>query len=154
MQDIVSIRATQLPAPPAWALLQRELIRTLSAAAEFKVRKYSERGGVTYYADDVDDIYEMIYNWGDFYAIGGDEKVLDLALAHWTAATRFGDDSIVSRVHPRFTAQVHKEYYGLVPPGDAEWHHKGEGNLAFYGFGLADPTISENVRRAKRFASF
>ena len=96
----------------------------------------------------------MIYNWGDFYAIGGDEKVLDLALGHWNAATRFGDDSIVSRVHPRFTAQVHKEYYGLVHPGDAEWHHKGEGNMAFYGFGLANPTISENVRRAKRFASF
>ena len=154
MQDIVSIRATQLQAPPAWALLQRKLIRAMSEAAELKVRKYSERGGVTYYADDVDDIYEMIYNWGDFYAIGGDEKVLDLALGHWNAATRFGDDSIVSRVHPRFTAQVHKEYYGLVHPGDAEWHHKGEGNMAFYGFGLANPTISENVRRAKRFASF
>ena len=57
MQDIVSIRATQLQAPPAWALLQRKLIRAMSEAAELKVRKYSERGGVTYYADDVDDIY-------------------------------------------------------------------------------------------------
>ena len=28
-----------------------------------------------------------------------------------------------------------------------------EGNTAFYHFGLADPTISENVRRARRFAA-
>ncbi len=152
--DMVSIMATRIAPPPAWALLERELIRTMDEAAELKVRKYSEHGGVTYYADDVDDIYEMIYNWGDFYAIGGNQTVLELALEHWNAATRFGDDSIVSRVHPRFTPQVNKEYYGLVHPGDAEWHHKGEGNMAFYGFGLADPTISENVRRAKRFASF
>ena len=154
MSDVPSITATQTTAPPVWALLERELIRTMDEAAELKVRKYSQRGGVTYYADDVDDIYEMIYNWGEFYAIGGGERVLDLALDHWNAGTRFGDDSIVNRVHPRFTPQVNKEYYGLVHPGDAEWHHKGEGNMAFYGFGLADPTISENVRRARRFASF
>ena len=154
MAELVSIKATKVAPPPVWALLERELIRTMDEAAELKVQRYSEHGGVTYYADDVDDIYEMIYNWGDFYAIGGGEKVLDLALDHWNAGTRFGDDSIVSRVHPRFTPQVNKEYYGLVHPGDAEWHHKGEGNMAFYGFGLADPTISENVRRSRRFASF
>ena len=153
--DLPTIAVDRRPAaPPQWALLQRQLIEVMEQAAELKVRKYSERGGVPYYADDVDDLYEMIYNWGLFYAIGADERVLDLALQHWNAVTRFGDDQIVGRVHDRFTPQVHREYYGLAHPGDAEWHHKGEGNMAFYHFGLADPTISENVRRSRLFASF
>jgi hypothetical protein len=149
-----TITATELSTLPTWALLERQLIEVMEQAAELKVSKYSERSGVPYYADDVDDLYEMIFNWGLFYAMGANERVLELALQHWNAVTRFGDDRIVSRVHDRFTQQVHKEYYGLVHPGDAEWHHKGEGNMAFYHFGLADPTISENVRRSRLFASF
>ncbi len=152
--NIPTISATQTTTPPPWALLERQLIDVMEQAAELKVRKYSERSGVPYYADDVDDLYEMIFNWGLFYAIGADQRVLELALQHWNAVTRFGDESIVSRTHDRFTQQVYKEYYSLAHPGDAEWHHKGEGNMAFYHFGLADPTISENVRRAKLFASF
>ena len=41
----------------------------------------------------------------------------------------------------------------MATPGGSEWYHKGEANMAFYHFGLADPTISENVRRARRFAA-
>ena len=152
--DLPTVRATTPSPPPTWALLERQLIDVMEQAAELKVRKYSERGGVPYCSDDVDDLWEMIYNWGLFYAIGADERILDLTLQHWNAVTRYGDDSIVSRVHARFTPSVHREYYGLVHPGDAEWHHKGEGNMAFYHLGLADPTISENVRRARLFASF
>ena len=154
LPDLPTIAATQPTSPPTWALLQRQLFEVMERAAELKVRKYSERGGVPYYADDVDDLYEMIYNWGLFYAMGADERILELALQHWNAVTRFGATDIVSRVHDRFTQQVHREYYGLIHPGDAEWHHKGEGNMAFYHFGLADPTISENMRRARHFASF
>ena len=154
LPNMPTIAATAIAPPPPWALLERELIEVMEQAAELKVRQYSERGGVPYYADDLDDLYEMIYNWGLFYAMGADERVLDLALQHWNAVTRFSDDSIVGRVHDRFTPSAHKEYYGPVHPGDAEWHHKGEGNMAFYHFGLAAPTISENVRRSRLFASF
>ena len=152
--DLPTILANQRATPPKWARLERQLIEVMEQAAQLKVRRYSERGGVPYYADDIDDLYEMIYNWGLFYAMGADQCVLDLAQQHWNAVTRFGDDRIVSRVHDRFTPQVHREYYGLAHPGDAEWHHKGEGNMAFYHFGLADPTISENLRRSRLFASF
>ena len=71
----------------------------------------SQRVSVPYYADDLDDLYEMIYNWGLFYAMGGGEKILNLTLQHWNAVTRFGDN-------------------GLVHPGDAEWHHAGEDGQA------------------------
>ena len=144
----VGVKATEISAPPGWALLQRQLIGAINMAAPLMLKKYTEPGGVPYYADAVDDLYELFYNWGLFYAIGGDDKMLDRALQQWNAITRFSDDNLVSRVHPRFTPQIHNEYYNST-----EWHHQGEGNMLFYDFGVANPAISENVRRAKRFAS-
>ena len=133
--------------------MERQLIKAMEEAAPLMVKKYAEPGGALYFADDLDDLYERFYNWGLFYAMGADESLLHMALQQWNASTRISDDSIVHRVHPRFKQQVHNEYYNLAQPGAAEWHHLGEGNMAFYDFGVADPTISENVRRARRFAA-
>ncbi len=153
LPGMVEVRATRVSPPPGWALLQRRLMRLMEDAAQPMVDKYAEKGGAFYYADDVDDLYERAYNWGLFYAMGADRKVLDLGLQQWHATTRFFSDDIVSRVHPRFQPQIHHEYYNLASAGANEWYHQGEGNMAFYHFGLADPTISENVRRARRFAA-
>ena len=153
LAGMVEVRATRKSPPPGWALLQRRLMRLMEDAVQPMVDKYAEKGGAFYYADDVDDLYESAYNWALFYAMGADRKVLDLGLQQWHATTRFFSDDIVSRVHPRFQAQIHHEYYNLASAGANEWYHQGEGNMAFYHFGLADPTISENVRRAKRFAA-
>lgn len=150
---MVSVKATELSAPPAWALTERNLISLMEEAAPMLLEKYAEPGGALYFADDLDDLYERIYNWGLFYAIGADERLLEMALLCWNASTRITSDEIVHREHPRFSQQVHREYYNLVQPGAAEWHHLGEGNMAFYDFGVANPTISENVRRAKQFAA-
>ena len=152
--EMVSIEATELSPPPAWALIQRQLMSLMEEAAPMMVKKYSEPGGALLWADDLDDFYEAFYNWGLFYAMGADESLLDMALTAWNASTRISDESIVHRKHPRFKQSVHREYYSLANPGDAEWHHKGEGNMAFYDFGVACPTISENVRRAKQFAGW
>ena len=149
---MASVRATEITAPPGWALLERSLLDAMDEAAPKMVAKYSERGGAMYFADDLDDLYERVCDWGLVHAIGGGDVILDLALQEWNAVTRFSDLSIVSRDHPRFHQQITNEYYNLEVPGGAEWHHEGEGNQAFYNFGLADPTISENVRRARRFA--
>jgi len=150
---MIEIKATRVSPPAGWALLQRKLMKLMEDAVQPMVDKYAERGGAFYFADDVDDLYERAYNWGLFYAMGADRKVLDLGLQSWNATTRFFADDIVSRVHPRFEPQIHNEYYNLAAAGANEWYHQGEGNTAFYHFGLADPTISENVRRAKRFAA-
>ena len=150
---MVSVKATELSAPPAWALTERNLISLMEEAAPMLLEKYAEPGGALYFADDLDDLYERIYNWGLFYAMGADERLLEMALLCWNASTRITSDEIVHREHPRFSQQVHREYYNLAQPGAAEWHHLGEGNMAFYDFGIANPTISENVRRAKQFAA-
>ena len=153
---LVSIKATEITPPPGWALMERNLIGLMEEAAPMMVKKYTEPGGALYYAEDFDDLYEQFYNWGLLYAIGGDECLLDLALQEWNATTRISDDSFNHRLrHNNFTKvfrpSMHNEFWNLEQA--AEWHHLGEGNMAFYDFGVACPIISENVRRARRFAA-
>ena len=151
---LTTIKATEISAPPAWALLERQLMNLMEEAAPLMIKKHTEPGGAFLFSDDLDDLYEACYNWGLFYAMGADESLLDMALTAWNASTRISDEGIVHRKHPRFTQSAYREYYSLAHPGDAEWHHKGEGNMAFYDFGLACPTVSENVRRSKQFAGW
>ncbi len=156
LPDMATIKATRVSPPPAWALLERELIDLMNESAQAYVRKYAEPGGATLLAEDLDDLYEQFYNFGLFYALGADESLLDLHLQQWNATTRISDATFNHRMrhndHSKvFTPSVHNEFWGATHM--TEWHHFGEGNMPFYDFGLADPTISENVRRARRFAA-
>jgi hypothetical protein len=162
MPEMANIKATQVSAPPTWALLERRLISLMEKGAHMMSAKYAERSGAWYWSDDVDDYYERSYNWCLLYNMGGDESLVDLALKHWNATTRLFDDRDNNRGNQmeyfhgktpnRLKHNIHNEYYSIVHPGDAEWHHMGEGNMGFYDLALGDPTISENVRRSRRFA--
>ena len=88
--SIPTVTAGTVGAPPAWAVLQRRLIETMNDAAPLIVDKFTERGGAPYYADDLDDLYEIFFGWGLFYAIGGNERVLDMALDKWNAVHALG----------------------------------------------------------------
>jgi hypothetical protein len=163
MPEMPSVTASQISAPPTWALLQRKLMSLMEQAAPVMSLKYADRGGTWYWSDDMDDYYERSGNWCLLYALGGGEHLVDLALKHWNATNRLFDDRDGNRAnHLEYTHgvaktlkhSIHNEYFSLAHPGDAEWHHMGEGNMAFYDFGVADPTISENARRARRFAGF
>ena len=159
------IKASETSPPPAWALAQRRVFGIMEEAARLTVEKYADPGGVPYYADDVDDIYERFYDWGLFYAMCGEEEVLRFALREYNAITRSNDDRTQNPHFAWLFPQLHNEYYSLdVPQGQqpswipgqriiTDWHHMGEGNELFYSLGLADPTVSENVRRARRFAA-
>jgi hypothetical protein len=156
MPEMVSIKATDICAPPGWALMERNLIDLMEEAAPMMVKKYTEPGGALYFAEDFDDLYEQFYNWCLFYSIGADESTLNFALQEWNATTRISDDSFNHRLrHNDFTKvfrpSMHNEFWNLAQA--MEWHHLGEGNMAFYDFGAACPTVSENVRRARRFAA-
>ena len=91
--DMPTIRAAELGPPPAWALLQRQLISTMEEAADYFVEKYCRSDLSTYYVQDVDDIYEIMHNWGLFYALGGADRILDYALGFWNATTRYYEDT-------------------------------------------------------------
>ena len=153
---MIGIKATKVTAPSAWALMERSLIELMEESARRFTRKYTERGGGTLLAEDVDDLYEQFYNYGLFYAIGAADDMLDIHLQQWNATTRISDERFNHRPihndHTKvFRPSIYREFWNLNQA--MEWHHLGEGNMAFYDFGVADPTISENVRRAREFAA-
>ena len=154
--SMTKIEATEVVAPPAWALMERNLIALMEESGRLFARQYFERGGGTLLAEDVDDLYEQMYNFGLFYAIGAADDLLDIHFRNWNAVTRISDDRINHRTryndHKKvFRPSIHNEFWNLEQA--MEWHHLGEGNMAFYDFGVADPTVSENMRRARSFAA-
>ena len=97
-----------------------------------------------------------MHNWGLFYALGGDDRILDYALGFWNTTTRYYEEteseaSSVNR-HPFYMPQLHNEFWNLNIPYNSDWFHIGEGSQSFYDFGLADPNLEENMRRSVRFA--
>ena len=155
---MVEVTASVIEPPPGWALVQRQLIKTIEDAVDLFNDKYSYPGGGQFYTSTLDDAYETRSGRAQLYYIGANDNFLDYALRDWNGTPRFYDDSIVVReddpIHARkYVAQIHNDYYNGADLSDCDWFHMGEGNQPFYDFGVACPTIPENVRRAKRFAA-
>ena len=148
----VKIEATEpVGSPPAWALLQRDLIDRMNRAAPILLEKYVRADGTILWppspdfqsVDALDDAYESFHNWPLFYLLGGDQKILALAHKEFEAITKQFTRYGTGQGYP----MVVKEYQ----PG-YDWMHQGEGNYLFYMLCMADPTRARNVERARRFA--
>ncbi|HEU0206094.1 MAG TPA: hypothetical protein VFQ74_05310 [Pseudolysinimonas sp.] len=130
-------------AAPRWALMQRQLIDTLNAAAREFVARYTRSDGTLIWRDEwpgmdgSDDPYEAFMYLALFYAVGGDETVYALARKMWDAITwqwtQYG--------------QIEREFDGYY-----DWMHHGEANLFHYFFGLTKPDSLVDRQRADRFA--
>ncbi|MDP2983460.1 MAG: hypothetical protein Q8O92_09035 [Candidatus Latescibacter sp.] len=127
--------------PPAWAVMQRRLIRAMNEAAPLYLERFTSRGGEMTLHGKLDDDYECFNSWPLFYAIGGGEEILDRSLEEWSAITR--------QWSLRYQKSVLKEFVA-----QNDMLHLSEGYLGFQYFGLADPSLTENVERARRFAGF
>ena len=138
---IVTLKASVKEAPPGWAVMQRHLIKTMEEAAPLYLKKVTYRGGTLSQVGKLDDDYESFDEWPLLYIIGGDEKLLDWGLQQFNAITRQCTYERGKTVHNEFAKQ-----YDML--------HISEGLLGFQYFGLADPTILENIERARRFAGF
>ena len=85
----VTLRASHLAAPPAWALAQRHLIAAMNQAAPVFQARYTRPDGSFVWRqtwpgmDGSDDGYESYHNWPLLYAL--DEKITDPDLAVQTA---------------------------------------------------------------------
>ena len=147
LEGLPTVKATTVETPPDWAVMQRQLIRTMEEAAPYFMERFTRRGGTVYGEGPYDDVYEMFYNWPEFYAIGADESLYDMALQSYNAITRtntaYYQDSI------RYQRRLYKEF-----PRHDDFFHISEGMTLFYNLGLGDPTIPENRYRAQRFAGF
>ena len=70
--------------PPAWALMERELLRLNSEACEIFAAKYvDERGHLLHTPrwgtlDGPDDAIETFHNWTLLHALGASDSVLEL----------------------------------------------------------------------------
>src|SRR3954471_21540926 len=71
-------------APPAWALLERDLLRYNSEACERFAAKYVDERGYLLHTprwgtlDGPDDAIETFFNWTLLHAMGGSDSVLQL----------------------------------------------------------------------------
>jgi hypothetical protein len=147
ISQLPRIEATQVKAPPEWAIVQRQLIRTMEEAAPFFIDRFMREDGSIYGEGPYDDVYEMFYNWPEFYAIGANKYLYTKSLLAYNAITRtnttFYHDSI------NYHHRLHKEF-----PRHDDFFHISEGMTLFYNLGLAAPQLPANIRRARRFAGF
>jgi hypothetical protein len=137
---IVVIKASSREVPPDWAVMQRQLIKSMEDAVPYYLDRFTRRDGTLYGKGPWDDVAEMFYNWSLFYGIGADEKLFNTALMEYNALIRqctYQDD------------QLYREF-----TKSDDWFHISEGLMAFYDLAIGDPTIPENIDRAKRFAGF
>lgn len=138
--ELPVVRATQITAPPGWAVLQRHLIGAMNGAAEEFWRAFTLPGGMLKKSGKIDDDYEAFGNWGLFYALGGGRAALDHGVEAWNATTR------------RWTNERQATRLEFVKSYDML--HLSEGYVSLQNLALADPAIAENVARARRFAGF
>ena len=144
---------TQIQTPPMWAVLERQLIDKMNAAAPEVLEKYTRPDGTLFWPthpefqsiDGLDDAYESFHNWALFYMLGGDARFLADADTEFDVITNDMTRYGTGHGYP----MVVKEYQ----PG-YDWFHQGEGNYLFYMLCMADPSNSKNIERAKRFAGF
>jgi len=140
--NLVSIQSNVPVSPPAWAVMERKLLDTMSEAALRYADRYTRSGGTLIWKTtggaSPDDLPEAFYNLPLLYALGGDERLKDLSFQLWSATARQ-----LTYDFPVF----HREF-----AKHADWMHLGEGLLFFYYLPLADPTDHETLARAKRFA--
>ena len=144
---------TPLP-PPAWAVMQRELLRAQADACEEYFEQYfDERGYLRcverWGSDDgPDDAIECVDDWPVLYALGAEPELLDMYHRAWEGHLRQYTVARTIDVPFATDGMYYKEF-----PVMMDWLHNGEG-LTVFVQGLADPDLRSFQQRARRFADF
>ncbi len=149
---VAVVVSTPMP-PPAWALLERELLRFNSLACERFAGKYLDERGYLLHTprwgtlDGPDDAIETFFNWTLLHALGGSEAVLQLYKkaqeGHWK---QYGE------LRTKLTELAAKGAYYKEFITQSDWFHTGEGMRAFMFLGLSEPNSELYRERMKRFA--
>lgn len=141
--------------PPAWALLERQVLDANSAAcAEFFQRYFDDRGWLLCIErwggdDGPDDAIENCNDWPILHALGGSDQVRELYLKAWEGHLR--QYTLAKTVEVDFArdGMYYKEF-----PVKFDWLHHAEGLTVFQMQGLSHPHDAQFHARAKRFAGF
>jgi hypothetical protein len=141
--------------PPAWALLERALLRANTAACkEFFARYFDERGWLLCVErwggdDGPDDAIENCTDWPILHALGASDEILRLYKKAWEGHLR--QYTLAKTTHVPFAkdGMYYKEF-----PVMFDWLHNGEGLAVFNLQGLSDPTDRKFQQRVRRYAGF
>lgn len=151
----VTIEVNTPREPTEWALLQRDILKAGSIAAEeFADRYFDERG---YLLSDLrwgmndgpDDAIENINRWPEFYALGGSTQVVELTKKIYDGHVRQYTEARTKHVPFATDGMYYKEF-----PTHADWMHNAEGLQVFNNMGLMDPYDPIYEQRVRRFAGF
>jgi hypothetical protein len=141
--------------PPAWALLQRQLLKANAAACrEYFNRYFDERGWLLCVErwggdDGPDDAIENLTDWPILHALGADDDVLRMMKKAYEGHLR--QFTLAKTTHVPFAkdGMYYKEF-----PVMFDWLHNGEGLSVFNLLGLSDPGDPRFRQRVRRFAGF
>ena len=139
--------------PPRWALLERQLIKAETAGVEeFYDRYFDERGYLECLPrwggdDGPDDAAENFAHWTELYALGAPEVILKLYRTAWEGHLRQYTEAKTTHVPFARDGMYYREF-----PVMFDWAHNGEGFVAHWVEGLADPYQDEFQRRTRRYA--
>lgn len=155
LAEEVTIRIDTPLAPPAWAVLERELLRANTAACrEFFDRYFDERGYLECVErwggdDGPDDAIENCNDWPILHALGADDSVLRMYKRAWEGNLKQYTEAKTVQVEMARDGMYYKEF-----PVSFDWMHNGEGLTVFNLQGLSDPRDTKFQQRVRRYAGF
>ncbi|MBQ17532.1 MAG: hypothetical protein CMJ65_10450 [Planctomycetaceae bacterium] len=153
--DSPVVRLNDTMSPPAWALLERDLLRANEAACrEFFTKYFDQRGFLLCVErwggdDGPDDAIENCNDWPILHALGAHDDVLNLYKQAWEGHLRQFTLAKTSEVPFARDGMYYKEF-----PVTFDWVHNGEGLTVFNLQGLSDPNNIAFGHRVRRFAGF
>lgn len=139
--------------PPAWALLERELLRyEAQACRTFFSRYFDERGYLQCVVrwggnDGPDDAIENLTDWPTLHALGGADDLLEMYKLGWEGHLKQYTEARTTEVPFARDGMYYKEF-----PVMFDWVHNGEGLAVFNLQGLSDPGDRLFQQRTRRFA--
>jgi hypothetical protein len=140
--------------PPAWALLERELLQANAAACrEFYDKFFDDRGWLLCVErwggdDGPDDAIENCNDWPLLYALGGADDVQRMYERAWEGHLRQYTLAKTTEVPLARDGMFYKEFHTQM-----DWMHIGEELTVFNVMGLGGLNPA-NQARVRRFAGF
>lgn len=140
---------------PAWATLQRRLLKANVEACEAFYAKYVDandalrifaRWGAN---DGPDDAAEATNDWVTLHALGGSDRLLTLAQRFWEGHIRQYSAARTVDVAIARQGMYHREF-----PVRMDWQHNAEGLTTFNVMGMSAPRDRKLFARTRRFADF
>ncbi|TAK24563.1 MAG: hypothetical protein EPO26_04910 [Chloroflexota bacterium] len=142
-------------APPAWALLERQLLEAQSRACEhFYARYFDDRGYLLcvprWSGDDgPDDAIENVLNWTVLHALGGSNQILDMYKKALDGHLRQYTEAKTTEVELGRDGMYYQEFHVCF-----DWFHHGEAWSVIFLQGLSDPYDDKLIRRMRRWVSW